>query len=99
MRGKTAALTLTLALALALPLTACSFGGLTEKDAMCYIQGTMDENYLGKADPEFLELIDISEEDVDQIYADSLTTEAQFFLTLLWRASCPRRRKSACWRS
>ena len=90
MRGKTAALTLTLALALALPLTACSFGGLTEKDAMCYIQGTMDENYLGKADPEFLELIDISEEDVDQIYADSLTTEAQFFLDSFVESELPQ---------
>lgn len=90
MRGKTAALTLTLAFALCLPLTACNAGGLNEEDAMCYIQGTMDENYLGKADPDFLELIDTTQEEIDQIYADSLATEAQFFLDSFVESELPQ---------
>lgn len=89
MRGKTTALILTLALALLLPLTACG-GGLDEEDAMCYIQGTLDENYLGKADPDFLELIGSSEEEVEQIYDDSLATEAQFFLDSLVESELPQ---------
>lgn len=69
---------LALTIALILPLSAC--GGLSKADAMCYIQGTLDQNYLGTADSDFMKLVDISEEDVAETYEESLSTEAQFFL-------------------
>lgn len=79
MKGKTTTLALTLSLALLLPLSACG-GGLSADDAKLYVQGILDENYLGKSDPDFLQLIDSTEEDVEETYAGSLETEAQFFL-------------------
>lgn len=79
MKGKPTALVLALSLALLLPLSACG-GGLSADDAKCYVQGVLDENYLGKSDPDFLELIDSTEEEVAEVYAGSLETEAQFFL-------------------
>lgn len=79
MKGKTTALVLALSLALLLPLSACG-GGLSADDAQLYVQGVLDENYLGKADPDFLKLIDSTEEETEEIYAGSMETEAQFFL-------------------
>lgn len=78
MKGKTTALVLALSLALLLPLSAC--GGLSADDAQLYVQGILDENYLGKSDPDFLKLIDGTEDEVEEVYAGSLETEAQFFL-------------------
>ena len=79
MKGKTTALVLALSLALLLPLSACG-GGLSADDAQLYVQGILDENYLGKSDPDFLKLIDGTEDEVEEVYAGSLETEAQFFL-------------------
>ena len=79
MKGKTTALVLALSLALLLPLSACG-GGLSADDAQLYVQGVLDENYLGKADPDFLKLIDSTEEETEEVYAGSMETEAQFFL-------------------
>ena len=79
MKGKTTALVLALSLALLLPLSACG-GGLSADDAQLYVQGVLDENYLGKADPDFLKLIDSTEEETEEVYTGSMETEAQFFL-------------------
>ena len=79
MKGKTTTLVLALSLALLLPLSACG-GGLSADDAQLYVQGVLDENYLGKADPDFLKLIDSTEDEADEVYAGSMETEAQFFL-------------------
>lgn len=79
MKGKTTTLVLALSLALLLPLSACG-GGLSADDAQLYVQGVLDENYLGKADPDFLKLIDSTEEETEEVYAGSMETEAQFFL-------------------
>lgn len=79
MKRRNLFLALTLTLALLLPLTACG-GGMNEDDAICYIQGTLDENYLGKADEEFLKLVDNTAEEIEEIYDESIATEAQFFL-------------------
>lgn len=79
MKGKTTTLVLALSLALLLPLSACG-RGLSADDAQLYVQGVLDENYLGKADPDFLKLIDSTEDEADEVYAGSMETEAQFFL-------------------
>lgn len=89
MKGKTTALALTLSLALLLPLSACG-GGLSADDAQLYVQGILDENYLGKSDPDFLKLIDITEEEVEATYAGSLETEAQFFLDSFVESELPQ---------
>lgn len=89
MKGKTTALALTLSLALLIPLSACG-GGLSADDAQLYVQGVLDENYLGKADPDFLKLIDSSEEEVAEVYDGSLETEAQFFLDSFVESDLPQ---------
>lgn len=89
MKGKTTALALTLSLALLLPLSACGGGGLSADDAKLYVQGILDENYLGKSEADFRKLIDITEEDVEETYAGSLETEAQFFLDSFVESELP----------
>lgn len=89
MRGKTTALALTLSLALLIPLSACG-GGMSADNAKLYVQGVLDENYLGKADPDFLKLIDSSEEEVAEVYDGSLETEAQFFLDSFVESELPQ---------
>ena len=64
--------------ALLLPLSACS--GMSDDTAMAYIQGILDQNYLGKADDQFLSIVDTDEVEVAEIYEGSLETEAEFFL-------------------
>lgn len=92
MKGKALALTLTLALLL--PLSACG-GGLSADDAKCYVQGVLDENYLGTADDDFLELIDASPEEVEEVYDGSLETEAQFFLDSFVESELPQQDQEA----
>ena len=89
MKRRNLFLALTLTLALLLPLTACG-GGMNEDDAICYIQGTLDENYLGKADEEFLNLVDNSAEEIEEIYDESIATEAQFFLDSFVESELPQ---------
>ena len=74
-----AIVTLLLLPALLLPLSACG-GGMSDQTAMTYIQGTLDQNYLGKADAAFMDIVDTDEEEVSETYEGSLETEAQFFL-------------------
>lgn len=72
MKKMITALTATL---LALTLAACGGGGLTTFDATAYIQGLMDETYLGIFDPEYMESVDIDEEEAAETYRNSLEVE------------------------
>ena len=67
-----------LSLTFVLSLSACG-GGLSADDATTYVQGILDENYKGVYDPDFLELIDITENEAEETYLSSLETEADFF--------------------
>ncbi len=64
--------------AMVLSLAACG-GGVTAFDATKYIQGTLDENYLGKFDPDFLELVDSTEKEAEEIYLGNLEAESSYF--------------------
>lgn len=66
------------ALALTLSLTACS-GGLTTVDATAYVQGLLDETYLGKFDKDYLEMVDLDEEDAQESYEAALEVEYDYF--------------------
>ena len=68
-----------LSLTFVLSLSACGGGGLSADDATTYVQGILDENYKGVYDPDFLELIDITENEAEETYLSSLETEADFF--------------------
>lgn len=69
---------LCLVLVMALTLTACG-GGVTAKDATALVQGNLDEIYLGKFDPEYLKLVDITEADARETYEEGLEVEAEVF--------------------
>lgn len=69
---------LCLVLVMALTLTACG-GGVTASDAKDLVQGNLDEIYLGKFDPEYLKLVDITEEEARQTYEEGLEVEAEMF--------------------
>ena len=56
-----------LSLTFVLSLSACG-GGLSADDATTYVQGILDENYKGVYDPDFLELIDITENEAEETY-------------------------------
>ena len=49
--------------ALLLPLSACG-GGMSDDTAMTYIQGILDQNYLGKADAAFQAMVDTDDAEV-----------------------------------
>ena len=72
-------ISLTLSLALLVPLAACG-GGLSPDDATTYIQGILDENYKGIYDAEFLEMIDSTETEAQEIYQNSIEVEADFLI-------------------
>lgn len=72
-------ISLTLSLALLIPLAACG-GGLSPDDATTYIQGILDENYKGIYDAEFLEMIDSTETEAQEIYQNSIEVEADFLI-------------------
>ena len=65
--------------ALLLPLSACG-GGMSDDTAMTYIQGILDQNYLGKADAAFQAMVDTDDAEVAETYEGSLETEAELFL-------------------
>ena len=66
------------ALALILSLAACG-GGITADSATDLIQGNLDVLYLGKFDPDYLELVDITENEAEETYLDGLSVEAEYF--------------------
>ena len=68
-----------LALGMAVSLTACGGGGLSSFDATKYVQGILDENYLGKFDDDFLEMVDSTASEAEEIYTHNLEVEADYF--------------------
>lgn len=83
--NKTRETALALALGLCLTLAACggetgSTKGFTTHDAEVYVDGLIKENYLGQAEPEYLELVGIQEEDVESLYENVLSMDVEYFL-------------------
>lgn len=69
---------------LCLGLTACGGGekstkGFTTYDAQVYVDGLIKENYMGKANTAYLELVEINESDVQNLYANALAQDANYF--------------------
>ena len=74
-----------LALALCLALTACggetvTTKGFTEHDAEVYVDGLIKENYLGQAEEDYLELVNIHVDDVESVYDSGLDADVEYFL-------------------
>lgn len=87
MRNRNKWLSLILALGLCLGLAACGGeepGGrnFTTHDVEVYIDGLLKENYLGQADPEYLELVGIHEDDVERVYESTLEMDVDYFFQL-----------------
>lgn len=74
---------LVLALTLCLSLAACGgeseTKGFTTHDAEVYVDGLIQENYLGQGPEEYLELVDIDMEDVETLYDNALGMDAEYF--------------------
>lgn len=74
---------LVLTVILCLSLAACGGGGdtkgFTTHDAEVYVDGLIQENYLGQALEEYLELVNISQEDVEALYDSTLDMDAEYF--------------------
>lgn len=62
---------------LALSLTGCG-GGITTFDATAYIQGLLDETYLGKFSKDYMTMVGIDEEEAEATYRTSLEVEFQY---------------------
>lgn len=78
MKKTRAAAALILALAIALSLAGC---GTAMSDASTMlVQGNLDEIYLGKFDPDFLKLVDSTEEQAQANYEDGIEVEAGYFM-------------------
>ncbi len=71
------ALALALALVLALSLAGCST--YMEDSVKALVQGNLDAVYLGEYGESYLELVDATEAEVEQIYLDGLNVEAEYF--------------------
>lgn len=73
---------LALALVLVMGLTACGGekSGLTETNAADYVAGLLEESYLGTAGEEYKRLMDKDDEDVTEVYEQSMAVEADFFI-------------------
>lgn len=66
------------AIAMAVSLTACG-GGVTSFDATSYMQGLMDETYLGVFSEDYMKSVDITEEEAQETYETGLETEYYYF--------------------
>ena len=53
--------------------------GFTVHDAEVYVNGLIRENYLGKADESYLELVDTHAEDVEALYKSALSMDVEYF--------------------
>ena len=72
---------LALILALGMSLTACGGkSGLSKDEAMTYVTGIIEENYLGTASDEFKKLVDIDDDDVASTYEGSMDAEVEYFI-------------------
>lgn len=71
--------------ALLVSLCACNLNnqGVSAQDAMDYIQGEMDTVYLGQYNENYLELLDMTQEEAQERYDTNVTLEAQRFLNYI----------------
>ena len=67
-----------LAAVLALILAAC--GGVSSEDVTAYIQGELDASYLGQYNEDYLELLDLTEEEAEEAYQAWVASEADWLL-------------------
>lgn len=74
---KRKAAVLVLMLCMLFSLTACKSSGVEE--ATTLVQGNIDVIYLGKYDPEYLKLVNSTEETAEQDYLAGLEVEAEYF--------------------
>ena len=72
-------------LCMCINLCACgmigAFNEVNAFDAELLVQGNLDEIFLGKADPNYLELVDSTREESKELYMEGLEAEAEFFAT------------------
>ena len=66
-------------LLLSLSLTACGGRGLTAMDATSYVQGMMDQTYLGHWSEDYLASVDITKEQAQDTYTQGLEVEYAYF--------------------
>ncbi len=70
-------------MAVVVALSACSFGGASEKMTASSIaelvQGNLDEIYMGEVDDDYLEMVDITREEAEEVYITGLESEAERF--------------------
>ena len=76
-QGRRAAVCI-LAAVLALILAAC--GGVSSEDVTAYIQGELDASYLGQYNEDYLELLDLTEEEAEEAYQAWVASEADWLL-------------------
>lgn len=51
-------------------------------DAVAYMQGQLDEMYLGKFDPNYLKMVDITLAEAQETYDNNVTIESEYFMSL-----------------
>lgn len=76
---------LLLALILIISLSACTKSkgdDINKFDAMTYVDGLIKENYLGIFEPDYLELVGITEEEAQATYEYGLHMDAEYFIYL-----------------
>lgn len=56
--------------------------GFTTYDAEVYVDGLIKENYLGQADEAYMELVGIHEDDVETLYENALSRDANYFFVM-----------------
>lgn len=76
-------LVLGMAVALTAALAGCdllNFGDNMMKDSKVYVQGVLDKLYLGQFNQEYLDLIDLTQEEAQEEYENWLSQEVEYFI-------------------
>lgn len=69
--------------ALALGLSACELGGggMSKMDASYYVKGLMEQYYLGVYDKDFLEYMEMTENEAKESHQENISIESDSFIT------------------
>ena len=67
--------------AMSLSLAACGLGGVSDSDAVTFVQGNLDAYYLGQYNDDYLKLMDMTEEEAAEDHAWNVEQEAQIMMT------------------